>query len=175
MLDRIWAPWRAHYVAGAARNPDSASSCFLCDALTRDDDRETLIAWRGPHSVVILNRYPYNNGHLLIAPRVHVGSLQELEGADLVESIQTIRWMMTILDHLFRPQGYNVGLNQGAAAGAGLPGHLHWHLVPRWDGDVNFMPILAQTKVVTESLDAFRDRLIREIETDPAAGFKFPS
>ncbi len=172
MLDRIWAPWRAQYVAAAPRNPNSASGCFLCDALDRDDDVESLIAWRGAHSVVMLNRFPYNNGHLLIAPRVHSGSLQELEGPDLVEPIQTIRWMIRLLDRMFRPQGYNVGLNQGAAAGAGLPGHLHWHVVPRWDGDVNFMPILAQAKVVTESLGAFHDRLQREIENDLEAGFK---
>ena len=175
MLDRIWAPWRAHYVAGATKLLTSESSCFLCNGLAGDDDRANLIAWRGPHSVVVLNRYPYNNGHLLIAPRVHLGSLQELEGADLVEPIQTVRWMTTILDRMFRPQGYNVGLNQGGAAGAGLPGHLHWHLVPRWDGDINFMPILAQTKVVTESLDAFHDRLRHEIETDLEAGFKLHS
>ncbi|APW60233.1 HIT family protein [Paludisphaera borealis] len=170
MLDRIWAPWRAHYVAGAVRNPTSESSCFLCDGLAKDDDRENLIVWRGPNSVVVLNRYPYNNGHLLIAPRVHRGSLHELDGPDLVEPIQTVRWMMTILDRMLRPQGYNVGLNQGGAAGAGLPGHLHWHLVPRWDGDTNFMPILAQAKVVTESLDAFHDRLRQEIAADLEVG-----
>jgi ATP adenylyltransferase len=175
VLDRIWAPWRAQYVAGEPRNTISESPCFLCEALARDDDRACLVAWRGPHSVVMLNRYPYNNGHLLIAPRVHVGSLQELDGPALVEPIRAIRWMTTVLDRMLRPRGYNVGLNQGAAAGAGLPGHLHWHLVPRWDGDVNFMPILAQTKVVTESLDAFHDRLKREIEMDLASGFKLLS
>lgn len=172
MLDRIWAPWRAHYVSSAVRTPSSESSCFLCDALSRGDDREDLVAWRGPRAVVVLNRYPYNNGHLLVAPRVHVGSLLELDGSDLVEPIQTVRWMTSLLDRMIRPQGYNVGLNQGSAAGAGLPGHLHWHLVPRWDGDTNFMPILADAKVVTESLDAFYERLQREIAIDLNAGLQ---
>jgi len=172
LIDRIWAPWRARYVSGEVRAASPASSCFLCDGLAGDDDRANLIAWRGPCSVVVLNRYPYNNGHLLVAPRVHRGALGELEGEDLIEPIRTLRWMTAILDRMLRPQGYNIGLNQGGAAGAGLPGHLHWHLVPRWDGDTNFMPILADAKVVTESLDAFHDRLRREIAADLEAGLR---
>lgn len=170
MIDRIWAPWRAQYVSGEVRRPSPTSSCFLCDGLAGDDDRSNLIAWRGSCTVVVLNRYPYNNGHLLIAPRVHRGTLGELEGEDLCQPIRALRWMTSILDRMLRPQGYNVGLNQGGAAGAGVPGHLHWHLVPRWDGDTNFMPILADAKVVTESLDAFHHRLLREIAADVQAG-----
>lgn len=169
MLDRIWAPWRARYVSGSAR--DSASSaCFLCAALGEDNDRENLIVWRGADSVVMLNRYPYNNGHLLVAPKVHHGTLGELRGAFLLEPIQVVRWMTVVLDRMLRPHGYNIGLNQGKAAGAGLPEHLHWHIVPRWDGDVNFMPILGGAKVVTESLSAFHDRLSHEIAADLEAG-----
>jgi ATP adenylyltransferase len=122
----------------------------------------------------MLNRFPYNNGHLLIAPRRHLGTLGELEGPDLVEPIETVRWMTSVLDRMLRPQGYNVGLNQGGAAGAGLPGHLHWHLVPRWDGDTNFMPILADAKVVTESLDALHGRLHHEITNVLNAGIQVP-
>lgn len=169
MLDRIWAPWRAQYVTGEVRAPD-APACFLCAGLARDRDDENLIAWRGERTVVVLNRYPYNNGHLLIAPTAHKGTLRELEGRELIEPIETIRWMTTILDRMMRPHGYNIGLNQGRAAGAGLPGHLHWHIVPRWDGDVNFMPILGETKVITESLATFHERLIREIKSDHGAG-----
>ncbi|MDG3003095.1 HIT family protein [Paludisphaera mucosa] len=170
MLDRIWAPWRAQYVSGAVRDARTDSACFLCTGLAEDRDAENLIAWRGRETVVVLNRYPYNNGHLLIAPTNHKGTLQELNGSELVEPIETIRWMISILDRMMRPQGYNVGLNQGKAAGAGLPGHLHWHVVPRWDGDVNFMPVLAETKVITESLGSFHDRLRSEIELDRRAG-----
>jgi ATP adenylyltransferase len=91
----------------------------------------------------------------------------ELSGRDLLEPIETIRWMIRLLDRMLRPQGYNVGLNLGKAAGAGLPGHLHWHLVPRWDGDTNFMPVLGQTKVIVESLTEFYDRIVAEIHSDP--------
>ena len=105
-----------------------------------------------PHSVVVLNRFPYNNGHLLVAPRVHRGTLGELSGPDLARTDRDHPQDDHVLDRMLRPQGYNIGLNQGKAAGAGLPGHLHWHIVPRWDGDTNFMPVLGQTKVIVESL-----------------------
>lgn len=112
---------------------------------------------------MVLNKFPYNNGHLLVCPIAHHGTLTDLSGADLFEPLETIRASMTILDRILRPQGYNVGLNQGKAAGAGLPGHLHWHVVPRWDGDANFMPVIADTKVIVESLDDFFGRFVAEI------------
>ena len=116
---------------------------------------------------MFLNRYPYNNGHLLVAPLVHHGTLGELSGADLTEPIETLRHVVRVLDRMLHPQGYNVGLNQGKSAGAGLPGHLHWHVVPRWDGDTNFMPVLGRTKVIVESLFEFYDRLAAELAGDP--------
>jgi ATP adenylyltransferase len=115
----------------------------------------------------MLNRYPYNNGHLLVAPRLHRGTLGELEGPELIEPIEVLQRMTLVLDRMLRPQGYNIGLNQGKAAGAGLPGHLHWHIVPRWDGDTNFMPVLGQAKVIVESLSEFYDRLIEELRVCP--------
>jgi ATP adenylyltransferase len=118
---------------------------------------------RGSHVVVLLNRFPYNNGHLLVAPCVHRGTLAELDGADLLAPVETIKKMLDILDRMLHPQGYNIGLNQGKSAGAGLPGHLHWHIVPRWDGDTNFMPVLGDAKVIVESLTAFYDRLLQEL------------
>ena len=164
MQQRLWAPWRAQYVREDSETPDpDVERCFLCRAIASDNDRENLLVWRRDHSVVMLNRFPYNNGHLLIAPLVHRGTLGELTGSDLFEPIETIRVMIERLDRFMRPQGYNVGLNQGSAAGAGLPGHLHWHVVPRWDGDANFMPILANTKVIVESLLDYYDRLAEAI------------
>jgi ATP adenylyltransferase len=165
-MDRLWAPWRAQYIQeSSTRPPGPEDACFLCRGLAAPstEDRDNLLAWRGPHSAVFLNRYPYNNGHLLVCPVVHRGTLGELEGADLLEPIETVRRVVTVLDRIFRPQGYNVGLNQGKSAGAGLPGHLHWHVVPRWDGDTNFMPVIGQTKVIVESLQAFHDRLTTEL------------
>jgi ATP adenylyltransferase len=165
-MDRLWAPWRAQYIKeSSAKAPSSDDVCFLCRGLAAEPtlDRDNLLAWRGPHSAIFLNRYPYNNGHLLVAPLVHQGTLEELEGSDLTEPIETVRRAVAILDRIFRPQGYNIGLNLGKSAGAGLPGHLHWHIVPRWDGDTNFMPVLGQTKVIVESLSDFYDRLVAEL------------
>jgi ATP adenylyltransferase len=159
VLSQIWAPWRAQYIHEAAASAEPDPGCFLCRGLASHQDRENLVVYRRPNAIVVLNRFPYNNGHLLVAPCVHCGTLEELEGPDLLEPLQTVRLMTIVLDRMLRPQGYNIGLNQGKAAGAGLPGHLHWHIVPRWDGDTNFMPVLAHTKVIVESLDAFYDQL----------------
>jgi ATP adenylyltransferase len=160
-MDRLWAPWRAQYIHEGSSGADAG--CFLCRGLADDDDPANLLVWRRPASAVFLNRFPYNNGHLLVAPLVHKGTLAELEGAELSEPLETVRRMVSVLDRLLRPQGYNIGLNLGKSAGAGLPGHLHWHVVPRWDGDTNFMPVLAHTKVIVESLAEFYDRLLAEL------------
>jgi ATP adenylyltransferase len=152
-MDPLWAPWRLSYVT-AAKPPATGDGCFICQALAEHDDRRNLIVLRTPRSVVMLNRYPYNNGHLLIAPRRHIGSLHGLDSDELLETMETLRRMARLLDELMHPAGYNIGLNLGEAAGAGLPGHLHWHIVPRWHGDTNFMPVLADTKVIAQSLDA---------------------
>jgi ATP adenylyltransferase len=160
-MDHLWAPWRAQYIQESS-GTGSATGCFLCDGLAATDDRENLLVWRRAASAVFLNRYPYNNGHLLVAPLVHKGHLVDLRGAELSEPLVTVQSCVAILDRLLHPTGYNIGLNLGRSAGAGLPGHLHWHIVPRWDGDTNFMPVLAGTKVIVESLQAFYDRFTKE-------------
>ncbi len=162
-MDRLWAPWRVQYVRDAAPDGGETPGCFLCNGLSSDDDRANRIVWRRAHTLVVLNRFPYNNGHLLVAPKRHTGLLVDLKGADLVEPVETIQILIGCLDRLMAPSGYNVGLNLGHSAGAGLPGHLHWHIVPRWDGDSNFMPVLATTKVLNESLDELYIRLVSEI------------
>jgi len=158
-MDQLWAPWRLAYVA-TPRKPGDDDGCFICRGLADTDDRANLIALRTPASVVVLNRFPYNNGHLLIAPRTHKGTLDALDANEVVEIQSTLQRMVGVLDGLMHPDGYNIGLNLGKAAGAGLPGHLHWHIVPRWNGDTNFMPILADVKVIAQSLDAFYDALV---------------
>jgi ATP adenylyltransferase len=127
--------------------------------LAENDDRKNLIVLREPRCVVVLNRFPYNNGHLMVAPRAHKGTLAELEPGEMLEIMETVRRMVALLDQSITPNGHNIGLNLGNAAGAGLPGHLHWHIVPRWVGDTNFMPVLAETKVISQSLDALYDLL----------------
>ena len=148
-------------------SPRPNSTCFLCEGYAGHDDRESLVVLREANSFVVLNRYPYNNGHLLVAPRLHRETLEQLDSRDLLEPIETIRKMTLVLDRMFQPQGFNIGLNQGKSAGAGLPGHLHWHIVPRWDGDTNFMPILAGTKVLIESLHELYDRITDELRRAP--------
>jgi ATP adenylyltransferase len=161
-MDQLWAPWRLAYVA-AAKAPAAEDPCFICTGLAADDDRANLIALRTPQSVVVLNRFPYNNGHLLIAPRAHKGRLDELTAEEVLDVQGTLRRMVAVLDGLMHPDGYNVGLNLGHAAGAGLPGHLHWHLVPRWHGDTNFMPVLADVKVIVQSLETLYDLLAERL------------
>ncbi len=162
-MDQLWAPWRLAYVA-AARPPEDDKSCFLCRGTEAGDDRANLVALRTPRSIVVLNRFPYNNGHLLVAPRAHKGRLDELQADELLEVMETLRRMVQVLQGLMQPDGFNIGLNLGRAAGAGLPGHLHWHIVPRWDGDTNFMPVLADVKVIAQSLDAFYDALVAKLQ-----------
>jgi ATP adenylyltransferase len=162
-MERLWAPWRGAYLREATAPSAADSGCFLCGGLASRKDRENGLVWRRTHSVVFLNRYPYNNGHLLVAPLGHRATLGELSGAELMEPVETIRLAVALLDRMLRPQGYNIGLNQGKAAGAGLPGHLHWHVVPRWDGDTNFMPVVGDAKVISESLDEFYERFVAEL------------
>ena len=161
-MDHLWAPWRLSYVA-AAKTPASNDACFICQGLAGQNDRDSLIVLRSPLSVVLLNRFPYNNGHLLIAPRQHKGELHELDAAEILETQETLRRMVRTLTELMHPDGYNIGLNLGRVAGAGLPGHLHWHVVPRWDGDTNFMPVLADTKVIVQALETFYDLLVESL------------
>jgi ATP adenylyltransferase len=158
-MERLWAPWRLSYVAGA-KPPTGEESCFLCKGLAETDDRTNLIVKRRPNVVVVLNRFPYNNGHLLVAPNAHKARLQDLSATEHAELQQTIGELVEVYDRLLRADGYNVGLNLGKAAGAGLPGHLHWHLVPRWNGDTNFMPVMTDTRVIVQSLDSLYELLV---------------
>lgn len=161
MTDHLWAPWRLAYVAKDPNAPPD-DGCFVCRGLAEADDRKNQIVLRTPRSVVLLNRYPYNNGHLLVAPLGHVGRLDQLSADELLEINETVRRMVAVLERLMRPDGFNIGVNLGRAAGAGLPGHVHWHIVPRWDGDTNFMPVVADTKVISQSLAALYDMLAAE-------------
>lgn len=163
-MDQLWAPWRLAYIAREA--PETGDDdCFICRGLTEADDRKNLIVERTPLTVTVLNRFPYNNGHLLVAPRAHKGRLDGLTGDEVFQLQAAVTRMVAVLESFIRPEGFNVGLNLGKVAGAGLPGHLHWHVVPRWNGDTNFMPVLADTKVISQSLDALYDLLAPALAT----------
>jgi len=158
-VDQLWAPWRLAYITNAKEKDRPADECFICRGVAGADDRANLLVYRSGLSVVVLNRFPYNNGHLLVAPRAHKGRLDELTPAELLDLQVVLRQMIGVLERRMTPDGFNVGLNLGKSAGAGLPGHVHWHVVPRWDGDTNFMPIVADVKVIVQSLDALYDLL----------------
>ncbi len=173
--ERIWAPWRLSYVQSTDQRPsvpqtpldflpDADCECFICQAVADPDSRSRLVVARGEASLTILNRYPYNNGHLLVAPRRHVGGLEGLTPAEHLEVAATITRLVALLRQELRAEGFNVGLNLGRVGGAGLPGHLHWHVVPRWNGDTNFMPTLAGVKVIPQSLDSLWEVLSTRIQ-----------
>lgn len=149
----LWAPWRMSYI-GAPRPP----GCIFCAAPTADR-RTALVLAAGEHAVVMLNRYPYANGHLMVAPRRHTADLGALEPHAHAALSETLRRAIGLLQATFGPDGMNVGLNLGAAAGAGFADHLHWHLVPRWIGDTNFMPVIAEVSCMPEHLEALWQRL----------------
>jgi ATP adenylyltransferase len=139
--------------------PGADPACFICRAVADADDRANLVVERTAQSIVILNRFPYNNGHLLIAPSGHKGRLDELVDAENLDAQQIIARYVLLFERLMKAEGFNVGLNLGKVAGAGLPGHLHWHVVPRWSGDTNFMPSVANLRVIPQALDALWEML----------------
>jgi len=148
--DRLWAPWRIPYIRDIGK---SDGGCFLCHNLAHpEEDAENLVLWRTARCLVVLNRFPYNNGHLLIAPARHVAVLEETSDEEMLELVQLVRESQRALSLTIKPHGFNVGLNFGRCAGAGLPGHMHIHVVPRWDGDTNFMGVCSDTRVVSQSL-----------------------
>jgi ATP adenylyltransferase len=152
---RIWAPWRLPYVKDASK--DSEAGCIFCTKPAEDDDEKNLIVHRGERCFVILNLFPYTNGHLMIAPYAHLATLPELDAETTAEMMALAQRAMGVLDQAYDPHGYNAGLNQGRVAGAGYEGHIHLHVVPRWSGDTNYMPVLADTRVMPQSLeDSYR-------------------
>lgn len=154
---RIWAPWRLAYVKDAAK--DSEEECIFCAKPAAGDDRANLIVHRGERCFVMLNLFPYTNGHLMVAPYEHVGRVQDLPAETTAELMALAQRAMTVLEEGYAPHGFNVGFNQGRVAGAGVEHHIHMHVVPRWGGDTNFMPVLADTRVMPQTLDQTYDAL----------------
>ena len=156
-MDRLWTPWRLAYVTEAG-GTTAAPACIFCAALAAIDT-EPLIVHRGERAFVILNKFPYNNGHLMIVPHRHVGRLAVLDAAELQELMLLAQRAERALSSLYGPHGFNMGLNLGKAAGAGVEDHLHLHVVPRWNGDTNFMSVVGETRVLPEELPATVMRL----------------
>jgi ATP adenylyltransferase len=150
----LWAPWRMQYILG-----EEEKECIFCTKPKQNDDKKNLILFRGDHNFVIMNKYPYNNGHLMVVPYRHIAEFEALNDGETLEIMKIISKSMRVLKEAVRPQGFNIGVNIGRIAGAGIDDHLHFHIVPRWAADTNFMPVVGHTKVVSEGLWETWERL----------------
>jgi ATP adenylyltransferase len=145
--ERLWAPWRLEYIRGP-----KAEECIFCRAVESGDDEDNYVVHRGELAFVMLNAYPYNNGHVMVAPYVHEPTIETLDDATTLEMMQLVKRSIAALREVYRPEGFNIGINQGGAAGAGIEEHVHQHVVPRWRGDTNFMPVIGDVRVLPQSL-----------------------
>jgi ATP adenylyltransferase len=169
-MDTIHAPWRMDYLRSLDKLPQTPDACFICLACkcSTDEQRKSrLVLWDTEHSIVLMNRFPYTNGHLLVAPKRHVDDIEQLSGDELTDlELQTVR-CVKLLKHVCSPQGFNIGMNLGRSAGAGLPGHIHKHIVPRWHGDVNFMTVVGEVRVAPQALSQLYEELLRAMPDCP--------
>ncbi len=158
-MENLWAPWRTEYIH-CITNQKGKKGCLFCLLKRSRADAKNLILYRGNLSFIVMNRYPYNSGHLMVAPYRHIANFELLTTAEGEEIIKLLQQSLRVLKKEFHPHGFNIGANLGAVAGAGVTGHIHLHIVPRWQGDTNFMPVLATTKVVSEHLQSTYQRLV---------------
>ena len=160
-MDRLWAPWRMAYIGGPR-----TEGCILCKKPREKNDRANLIIMRGDTCFVMLNAYPYNNGHLMVAPYRHVGDIRRLSMRESSELMRLSILSVDLLSRALNPSGFNIGMNLGRVAGAGIADHIHMHVVPRWTGDTNYMPVIAETKVLPEYLDSTYSRLMEHLSQE---------
>jgi ATP adenylyltransferase len=154
-MEYLWSPWRFDYVSIAAKD----TGCIFCTALQKADEPDSLVVYRGQHNFIILNRFPYNNGHLMIAPYEHIANLEEAARPAAEEMMVLTQRVIQTMREVYKPDGFNVGMNLGRIAGAGVDTHYHMHVVPRWSGDTNFMTALSQTRVIPESFETTLSKL----------------
>lgn len=152
----LWAPWRMGYILSDRKD----QNCIFCPGEDRSQDAERLILFSGEQSLVMMNRFPYNNGHLLVAPVRHVAGLEELGSEEILDLLLTVRKSIGVLKKAMKPEGFNVGLNLGHVAGAGIEEHIHFHIVPRWNGDTNYMTILDEVRVIPEHIQKTYEKLL---------------
>jgi len=155
-MDKLWAPWRIKYIETAGKKSGN-KKCLFCQC-AKSHGRDYVIL-KTRHSIAMLNIFPYNNGHMMVAPLRHIRKLSQLKDAEIIDLFKALNRVNKLLDKVLKPDGYNIGINISRVAGAGIPGHLHLHIVPRWKGDTNFMPVLNNTKIISQSLDELYKRL----------------
>ncbi len=159
-MEHLWSPWRMNYLTGQAQDPPGPTGCIFCDKPAENRDTDNLIVFRGELAFVILNLYPYNNGHLMVVPYAHVATPEALDAPTLTEMMLLTNQALTALRTLYTPPAFNIGMNIGTAAGAGIAAHVHLHVVPRWSGDTNFMTVTAGARVIPEDLRITQRRLV---------------
>lgn len=163
-MNHLWSPWRMDYI----ENHNKETGCVFCNAQAKDDGAENLIAYRGKRAYIIMNRYPYTSGHIMVNPFEHKSSLAELDAETRAEMMELTSMCTMALSAIYKPQGFNVGINIGEAAGAGVLGHVHIHIVPRWKGDTNFMSSVGHTRVLPEALEDTYKRICNYFAGSPA-------
>lgn len=162
MSEVLWAPWRLTYI----EKPTPEGGCIFVDLPAQENDRENLILYRGQHAFVLLNKYPYTNGHLMVAPYHHTAEIEELDDPTLLEINRLLGSSVRWIRRAYHPDGFNLGVNLGRAAGAGIPDHIHWHVVPRWNGDTNYMTTVGGVRVMPQTLEDSYDRLAAVMAQD---------
>ncbi len=158
-MDKLWAPWRISYVSNT-----KIKGCIFCKALKERNDRKNRVIFRSKYSFAMLNTYPYNNGHVMVVCNRHVASIEQLSEQEFLDINKVVLKMLSSLRHVLKPAGFNIGINLGKVSGAGIDKHIHIHIVPRWLGDTNFMPVISKTKIISQSLD----ELYRKLKTNLA-------
>jgi ATP adenylyltransferase len=165
-MDYLWTPWRYAYITGADQpNQPAANECLFCARLSDADDKKALIVHRAKQSFIILNAYPYTSGHVMIVPNAHVDELQKLNAEAAAEIMHLSQRMERVLRELYHPDGLNMGMNIGKAAGAGIAGHIHMHVLPRWVADANFMSVIGETRMLPETLDVTWERISKAVSS----------
>jgi ATP adenylyltransferase len=169
-MDRLWSPWRSKYIESFASETAASKQpehCLFCRILSDPaKDIENLVVYRGSDCFVVMNLYPYNSGHLMIVPFTHAGDLSGLSEAETAEMMQSARQCVKVLTEAFHPHGFNIGMNIGRVSGAGIEAHVHLHVVPRWNGDTNFMPVLADTRIISQALEDTYSKLREALEKE---------
>lgn len=160
-IKRIWAPWRMRYIDGTHKD----EGCIFCNKPEQDTDRENLILHRGEHAYIIMNLFPYTNGHVMVVPYKHTGNLEDLEDSYLLDIMKLSQFCVKAMKKCMGPAGFNAGFNIGRPAGAGVVDHVHLHIVPRWIGDTNFMPLLSETKVISEHIYDTYDKIKKAMKS----------
>lgn len=164
IMEKIWSPWRSQYIESFKEKKCKDTGCVFCDALTDKNTEESLLLHRDENTFVVMNLYPYNNGHLMVVPNRHLSDFTELSEIEHAEIMKNVKKAILALKEVMKPHGFNYGANIGKAAGAGIDTHLHFHIVPRWNGDTNFMPVLGEVKLISQDLMITKNKLIKAFE-----------